>query len=288
MSAHKFAIITPSYAPDFARCRLLSQSIEQYISPSTTHYIIVDQQDLALFQQLSKPNTEIITKESLLPWWIKRIPLKNNWWFSFKTLPIRGWIIQQIIKIAIAHHIQEDVLVFVDSDVAFVRPTNLSDFSQENKVRFFRLPGKDNLESHYKYHLSTCRLLGLPPTNYLGARYISQIISWKRDNVLKLCAHLEKVSGKNWLETLGNSLQLSEYILYGAFIDHILKEESGHYEDERILCHEYWDPEPMSSEELNNFWTEISPEHLAVMISAKAGIPVEDYEKFLSSSSQSP
>ena len=279
--SNEFAIITPSYTPDFDRCRLLAQSIEKYIFPSATHYIIVDKKDLALFQQLRQPNTEIITKESLLPWWINKMPLSNNWWFSWKTLPIRGWIIQQIIKIAIAHHIKEDVLVFVDSDVAFIRPTNLSEFSKDNKVRFFRLPGQDNLKSHYKYHLSACRLLDLPPTTYLGARYISQIITWKRDNVLKLCAHLEKVSGKNWLETLGNSLQLSEYILYGAFVDHILKEESGHYEDNKILCHEYWTPEPMSPEELNSFWQEIAPEHLAVMISAKAGIPVEDYEEFL-------
>jgi Family of unknown function (DUF6492) len=59
----RFGIITPSYAPDFERCRLLCQSIEQFVSPPVHHYIVVDQADWALFQSLAGANTSILTKE---------------------------------------------------------------------------------------------------------------------------------------------------------------------------------------------------------------------------------
>jgi hypothetical protein len=281
MNKFNFAIITPSYAPDFERCQLLSRSIEQFISPYVTHYIIVDQRDLPLFRQLQRPKTEIITKEAILPWWIKRIPLVKNTWMSLKSIPIRGWILQQIVKIAVAQHIEQNILVFVDSDVVFIRHFNFQSFIREERVRLFRRPNEDNKQSHFKYHQSTSRLLGLPPMNYVGARYIGQLITWRRDNVLKLCAHLENISGANWVETLGNSLQLSEYLLYGAFVDYFLKEQSGHYSDDQNICHEYWDTLSMSDEQLQNFISGIRPEHVAVMISAKAGMSVQRYQALL-------
>jgi len=124
MKKLKFGIITPSYSPDFERCRLLSKSIQQFVSPDVTHHIIVERRDLPLFRQLQGLNTEIHIVQSLLPWWIQRIPLFKNGCFSFKTLPIRNWITQQIVKISSAQCVEEDVLVFVDSDVTFVRPCN--------------------------------------------------------------------------------------------------------------------------------------------------------------------
>jgi Family of unknown function (DUF6492) len=281
MNKFTFGIITLSYAPDFERCYLLSESIEHFILTPVTHYIIVDQKDLQLFRQLEKPNTEIMSVESVLPWWIKRIPFTKNMWLSLKGIPIRGWIMQQIVKIAIAHHINKDVLVFVDSDVAFVRYFNLQNFIKKDLVRLFRIPEVDNKPSHFKYHKSTSRLLGLPPMNYVGAAYIGNVISWKRDNILKLCAQLEQISGRSFVQTLGNSLQLSEYLLYGAFVDYFLKEQSGHYYDEQKICHEYWNPLPLSDEDLQKFFAEIHPEHVAVMISAKAGMSVQRYQKLL-------
>jgi len=97
----QFALITPSYAPDFERCRLLCQSVEKFISPSVPHYIIVEQRDLPLFRQIQSSHTEIITVESVLPWWLKRLPLVKNGWLSFKTFPIRNWITQQLVKISV-------------------------------------------------------------------------------------------------------------------------------------------------------------------------------------------
>lgn len=282
MKTFDFAIITPSYAPDFERCRLLSWSINQFLSPVVTHYIIVDRRDLSLFRQLQGPHTEILTVESILPWWIQRIPFLKNGWLSLKTLPIRNWLIQQIVKIAVAQYIDTNVLVFVDSDTTFVRPFNLQSFIHEGKVRLFREPPY-HVEAHFRGHQTANKVLGLSDIGYPTPGYIGNVITWKRDNVFKLYQKIESISGKGWIETLANSWHLSEYILYGVFVDHFLKEQSGHYYDAQKISHEYWTPEPMSDEQLQNFFATIPPEYVAVMISAKAGIPVERYQSLVKS-----
>lgn len=280
MKKFDFAIITPSYAPDFERCRLLSWSIQKFVSPSVTHYIIVDRRDLSLFRQLKNSKTEILIVESLLPWWIKRVPLVKNGWFSFKTPPLRNWLIQQIVKLAIAQWIDKEVLVFVDSDTAFVRSFNLESFIRGDKVRLFQEHSYD-AEAHIKGHQTANELLGITDINGSTPGYIGNVISWRRENVFNLYQKIESISNKGWLETLSNSWHLSEYILYGVFVDQFLKGKSGHYYDSQKISHEYWTPQPLSDEELKNFLAEIPPQHVAVMISAKAGIPVERYEPLL-------
>ncbi|WP_088889061.1 DUF6492 family protein [Leptolyngbya ohadii] len=279
MNNPSFAIITPSYAPDFERCRLLCETVEQFVKPPVNHYIIVDRSDLALFQQLQKPRVQILTKEELLPKWIKRLPLRQNIWFSFKTLPIRGWLLQQIIKLEAARTIPEDVAIFVDSDVAFVRPVDFSCFTRNGLVRLYHEADGNfaDMPMHVKWHRTSSELVGIPPVPMPAPDYIEQVVTWKRDNVVKLCERIEAVSGRSWIETLSNVWHLSEYTLYGTFVDRVLQDQSGHYQDAGKLCLDYWTPEPMSAEQIQSFLQQLRPEHMAVMISAKAGMPVDSY-----------
>ncbi|NET62629.1 MAG: hypothetical protein F6K47_43015, partial [Symploca sp. SIO2E6] len=248
------------------------------------HYIIVDKRDFKLFSQLQKPNTKIITKESILPWWIKRLPSwgSKNLWFSLKTIPIRGWLIQQFIKVAAAKYTSEDILVFVDSDVGFVRPFNLQDFIQGDQIRLFRVANRNNTQFSLKWNRSISRLLGLPPIDYPHV-YVGQIVTWRRDNLLKLYQHLENISGKGWMETLCSSVDFSEYLIYGVFVDYVLKEQSGHYYDDQGICQGYWKNVAMSDQDLENFFVKVPDSCGAVMISAKSGISIslERYQRLL-------
>jgi hypothetical protein len=288
MNKFDFAIITPSYAPDFERCQLLSRSIEHFISPSYTHYIIVPARDLQLFRQLQKPNTEIITVESILPWWIQRVPFVQNWWLSLKNTLLRGWILQQIVKLSVAQYINKEVFVFIDSDVAFVQPFNLESFIRLDQVRLFCVPPEVATQTLMfdKWHRTAAELLGLPHVNYPVPGYIGQIMTWRRDNLLQLYQHIENISGRNWIETVCSSWDLSEYVLYGVFVDQVLRERSGHYSDSQRICHEYWSEETMTDEQLKNFFAEIYPHDKAVMISAKAGISVQRYENLVNKINQ--
>lgn len=283
MSSFRFGIITPSYAPDFERCRLLCQSIDQFVAPRINHYIIVDRADLALFSSLRQPHTQIITKEEILPWWIKRVPWGKNSWVSLKSLPLRGWLLQQIIKISAAQYIDEEVAVFVDSDVSFVRPFNFQSFVRNDQVRLYDEPDGnfDWMHTHVKWHQNASLLLDLPPTPFPAPDYIDHVITWRRDNVVKMCEHVEQVSGRGWIETLSRVWHLSEYILYGTFVDRVLGEQAGHDRISQKLCHSYWGETPMSDDQLQGFMQEIAPEHVAVMMSAKSKMSVNQYEAAL-------
>ncbi|MEC4893388.1 MAG: DUF6492 family protein [Oscillatoria sp. PMC 1051.18] len=279
-----FGIITPSYAPDFERCKLLCESVDKFISPPVKHYLIVDRRDLQLFRQLENSHTELLAVEDILPWWIQRVPLLKKAWLSLKTMPLRNWLVQQIVKIATGQKIAEDVAVFVDSDVVFVRPFDFQTFVlDDGKVRFYREPKGNEIQKkvHLKWHQSASNLLGLPDVDLTIPDYIGNAITWKKENVVKLCKHLESVSGRGWIETLANTYNLSEYVLYGIFVERILQSESGHYNRAENLCNDYWYPEALDDEKLSQLIKETAPEQVALMITAKAGMPVERYKPLL-------
>lgn len=293
MSQLKLCLITPSYKPDFARCRLLAQSCDRFIRESIHHYIIVDRQDWQLFQQLKSKNRTIITVESILPWWIQKIPIIKNGWYSLKTLPMRNWLIQQIVKLEIANHIKEDVLVFVDSDVFFIKPFNYQQFSRKDRVRLHRVSFKPSSVSNLKTRINWCNsatsLLGLPPLKKFDREnpfvgYVGNLITWRRDNVLHLHKHIEQVTQKSWIEAIANNWNFSEYMLYGIFVERILKERSGHYWDSQPVTHEYWGVTPLTKERLQQFWQNMNPECFAVMISAKSKTPIDAYEPLIKTS----
>lgn len=279
MKSPEFAIITPSYTPDFERCKLLAWSVQEFCQTPATHYIIVTRKDFPLFKQLQGPHTEIITVESILPKWLIKLPFVKNGWLSLKTPPVRNWIAQQLVKVSVGQHISQDVMTFVDSDLAFIRPFSLQNFVQDSKVRLFRVGVDDSERAVTPWEKSAANLLSLPVKpipNYIGG-----VVTWKRDNVLKMHRHIEQVSGRDFVEALCYSWHLSEYILYGAFAEFVLQEDSGHFWSDRPICQEYWNPVNLSEPELVTFFREINAEHIAVMISAKANIPSHRYQALI-------
>jgi Family of unknown function (DUF6492) len=274
-----FGIITPSYAPDFQRCQLLAWSISEFVQPPFQHYIIVDRRDYGRFRLLNNTHTRVLTVESVLPWWIWREPLWRKLWLSLKTRPMRNWILQQIVKIAVAQQITEDVAVFIDSDVTFVRPFALTSLTRSTDLRLFRddIGNETQRQMHYKWHQSASRLLDLPNVSPDIPDYIGNLITWKKSNVVQMCDYLEQISGRDWIQTLGNVWNFSEYVLYGTYIDRVLGSAAGQYADDHNFCHDYWVPENLDDQKLQNWIAGVKRDQVAVMISAKAGISVDRY-----------
>lgn len=279
-----FAFITPSYAPDFQRCKLLCWSIKQFVSSPVKHYIIVERKDLSLFQELADENTVILTKEDILPSWIKRIPFydKKNVWLNLKghksgNWLIRGWLIQQIVKLAAAEYVEEDVLVFVDSDVAFINNFDVSQLvDEDNNVRLFRVEQSTDLDNEVgkKWKVTAKNLLNVPAEVDCYDFYVHQIVTWRRDNLLQMYKRIETNYNQNWIEVLCGVNHLSEYVLYGVFVSYILGEESGHYDDHlQKICWCYWEENSLSKQELTEFFQEAQTSgHKAVMLSAKSPV----------------
>ncbi len=278
-----FGLITPSFAPDFERCRLLCETREQLLPSSAKHYIVVDKRDLTLFKELSDRSTEILVVEDILPWWIQRIPFLQQGWVSFKTLPIRNWILQQLVKLSVANVVEEDILGFVDSDVAFIRAFSYDRFVQNGRVRLYRESNSipQAWQSHRKWYETASKLLGAPAVTYPAPNFIGDLVTWKRSVVLQLHQHLENRYHRAWIETLASTLHWSEYILYGMFVEHILKDAAGHYYDELYPGLQYFSNQPMTTQEIESFLSQVEPHHLTVMISAKAKIPPQRYERMV-------
>ncbi|MGF1583289.1 MAG: DUF6492 family protein [Gemmataceae bacterium] len=273
-----FAIITPSYAPDFERCRLLCQTVDQFVDPEVKHYLLVDACDRGLFSSLQNERTEMFSIEEILPWWIRRTIFSRKVWLSFKTLPLRGWIIQQLAKLSVAEFVEADGYIFVDSDVFFIRPFSPKTFVRDNKFRLFRVPGGAQLPSHFRWHQTAAKLLGLPVRDYFGSTYIGNLITWRRNHLKQMYEHIGKVSGTSWQLAVARQWHLSEYILYGIFVEHILCETAEHYYDEEPVCHISWDYEIDTQERLDHFFSEVKPEHVAIMVSSKQHVPASRYE----------
>lgn len=276
-----FAFITPSYAPDYELCCLLKRSLSKFNQVPHTHYIIVETRDIPMFSQLSDETTQIISVESVIPSWIFRFPLIKWCWFSFRSLPIRNWILQQLVKLSVGLVFREEIFVFLDSDIALIRPLEINQLVHNGNTRLFRIPEEGNIPSHYPWHRAAAKLLGLPIQDYFGARYIGHIISWRRDHLLRLYAHIEKKTELPWQLAVSRQWNLSEYILYGVFISEVLKGKSKHFFDDRSLCLEYWSEKKMSPAEIGAFVKKLEPWHTGVMISAKARMPIETHKQII-------
>ncbi len=161
--APTFAIVTPTYAPDFEHCRLLVESVQRYVPQHVKHYLIIDRKDEQLFSELHSPRTKILLKQEILPWWIHQLPFAPKWWISMRSLPIRGWIVQQLVKLSVNLALREDIYVFLDSGAMFVRPYDPATSVVDGMVPLFR-EQKDEVRLTWNthWHQVAARLLGLP------------------------------------------------------------------------------------------------------------------------------
>ena len=121
-SDRRVAIVTPSFARDFATCRELNESILMFGSSETKHYVIVDGCDMKLFRQIENDRTIVLAVEDVIPKGYVKLNFSKKWWFSTCAMvPAKGWLIQQLVKLSAAGELDEPLQVNVDSDVRFVR-----------------------------------------------------------------------------------------------------------------------------------------------------------------------
>ncbi len=271
-----FALMTPSFAPDFERCRLLAQSVRAHVADHVHHYIIVDTRDERLFSELRSPRTHIVVKQDIIPRWLVQVPFAPKWWASLKGAPVRGWIVQQITKLSVNRVCSADVYQFVDSDTFFVRPYDPRNDVRGEQVPLFReVMPRDDVALNTDWHNVSASLLGFD----LGGRkattnYVTQLVTWRQKNLTSLLKAIETRSGKSWAESICRLRTVSEYVLYGTYCEHVLKEASGHYYDPTLYTLNYWETAPLGDEALRKLRASARPDQVGVMISAKSNTPI--------------
>lgn len=265
------AMITASYAPDFERCRLLCETADRHVAGLSHHYILVEKNDVKLFRQLEGRRRTVIDERDLLPSWLHVVsdPLsrfRRRVWVSVKAMPLRGWHVQQLRRIAIAGHIGEDMLVYCDSDVAFLKPFDCSAFWRDGKLRLFRRdrallrPGHDE---HVVWSRNAGRVLGIDSPPVSPHDYISTLISWRRRTVVDMCRRVEAVSGRGWVEAVAADRRFSECMLYGRYVDEVIAGEA-HFLGSEEFCRVHWNGEALSDTAFRDFVAGMSGEQVAI------------------------
>lgn len=272
-----FTLITPTYLPDLARAELLVESV-QHCCPGVPHHLIVDHRDLAHFRHLSD-RTTIITSEDLLPWWIHRLPGRRSVWLSLRSRPNRGWIVQQILKIAAASQVEADVSIFCDSDVAFVRPFTPVPTLTGAGGNSIALLDVEFVNDEVREWTDTARsLLGLDSETLTPRGHVGNLICWRRNNVVAMIERIEKVTGSDWRTALMRLSTFSEYVLYGAHTRGVLGyERAGHHPSTLPLVKPSWGLDLSDAKAFDDFFSVVDPATVAVMIHSKDSIEPAHY-----------
>ena len=262
-------VITPSYEPDLRLCEALCRSVELYF-PTARHVIVVDRRDRVHFRHLEHGRTEVVVKQDMLPRSLVPVPRTNRWLSPWTRRPLRGWLIQQIVKFAAAAHFDARTLLLIDSDTFLISPVSGPDLSKNGKLRFYRQDGgiTSTMLDHIRWYRNAHRLLGLAdpgPPPYPD--YISSFVAWDRPTVTQLLARLEEVNGMSWTRTIVTNPQLSEFLLYGVFVDQVVKAPSVFAtNDDRCLT--YWDFAPLTADRALWLAGEAQPTDLAALVSS--------------------
>jgi hypothetical protein len=277
------ALITPSYAPDFERCRLLVESVERHAAEHLRHYLIVDRRDQRLFSSLRSARTEVLLKQDVLPAFVRQVPGLRGWWWCGLRAPVRGWIVQQLVKLAVDRVLDSDVYVFVDSDTFLLRAFDPWQAQRPAGVPLFREQGEALLSAmNTRWHTVAAERLGLRVSPPHDVNYVTQLVTWRRDALIALHARLESRHGRPWAETLLGLQTLSEYVLYGVFVEHGLGlGRAGHYQEPAIQTLNYWGTRRLDEDELSAWLATLAPEQVGAMVSAKSGTDVATLRRAL-------
>lgn len=276
------AIVTPSYAPDLLRFRRLHESVVRHAPADVMHYVLVPPPDVDRFSSINSPRLTVLRQPDVLPGHfvtttrLSRLPfLPRGYKVAAVNLrrpwpPIRGWVLQQLVKLAFVASLDIDVALMIDSDVLLVRPFSEDMFRTDGSVRHYRVPHAvhSGLGRHQGWRLTAARLLDLPEPSGDYADYNAGVVSWSPEIVRALLARIEEVASRPWATVVGSQLDVSEYFLYGEFLAALGTPAQRAFTTDQNLCHSYW--ETMTLETAQGFVDSMPATDIAILIQSNS------------------
>lgn len=276
--AGSISLITPSYAGDFARCQLLCASVDRFVTGHDMHFIVVGDEDAALFAPLAGPNRRIVPHSALLPtfWSVGRWRGRRYLWKPGLTLPVYGWHLQQLRKIAMTLVQTSARTMCIDSDNCFCRPLDLVEIASAEKVPLFHAPGDVNATrpSHVLWLQNAHRLLGLAPPTLPGDDFIGQMVVWERQTVETITSKIETLAQRPWWSAVVRLRQFSEYLIYGSAVTSDPALSAQHALTTQTRCLTYWDGAALDAKGLKTFIAQLAPHQNAIAIQSHTKTPL--------------
>ncbi|HYW62193.1 MAG TPA: DUF6492 family protein [Bradyrhizobium sp.] len=275
------ALLTPTYGRDLELCTLLCESVDRHVTSFSKHYLLVPDCDLPLFAHLASERREVIPASRFLPRWLRPLPRmiqrkRRQYWWSFRTKPVSGWHVQQLLKIAATMSLPYERYCILDSDVVFFRDFDLAQFKVPNPIPLFGLPDEvvATQPRHSRWVTTSHELLGLPVPPLPAPDFIGHIIFWDRRTTAAMVAQIEKVNNLHWIEALCRTREFSEYMLYGYFVQQHAHFAGVHTPTLRTQCVSYWENLKLGKNELNDLLRRANADDVAFSVASFSGTPV--------------
>jgi hypothetical protein len=276
------ALLTPTYARDLELCALLCESVDRHVGSFSNHYLLVPDCDVSLFSRFESERRSVLPASQFLPGWLRPLPpivqrKRRQYWWSFRAMPVSGWQVQQILKIAATIALPHQRYCILDSDVVFFRDFDLSRFEYPNSIPLLSIPGSvtSNQPRHARWVETSHQLLGLPAPTLPASDYIGHIIFWDQEATGAMVAKLEAAANLDWIEALCRTREFSEYMLYGYFVQNDTKFADRHTFGARTRCVSYWDPPKLDKAGLNRLLGGADQDDVAFSAASFSGTPVQ-------------
>ena len=228
-------VLTPSYRGDLERFILLRRTIERFARCPVEHVVAVPQQDVGLFRDALRQDSgvRVVAQQDFVapmfyaPAWSRFLQTRlgrRAWRLTQSRFGGRpGWIVQQIVKLSAPEVFADGPICIVDSDLLFIREFDAGDLCPASNVRVL-IREEPDCESarHPSYMRKSRELLKLAPGSE-DHHFMAFPAIWYGDWVLQLRDELERRQGKPWQQVLYDAGFFSEYLLYGVYLDEVLR-----------------------------------------------------------------
>jgi hypothetical protein len=269
------AVLTPSFRGDASLFAVLHASVLANTASSVVHHVVVPPSDAQLFRKYAGPRCHVWTHRDFLPRHFLSVPRASGLTLNLHRPwpPARGWIVQQLVKIAGTAALDARAALVIDSDAVLLREPTFDELTRDGRPWNFRKEAgvSADMDRHLLWHKVARRLLGVsgavsPP----APDYISPIAVWDPAVVRSLTEHIAASTGRNWIDVVAAELHFSEFIAYGVFVDHVLGDVPAFGGP---LCHNYYERVPMGLAEACAFADAMPSNALGAMISSHSRTP---------------
>jgi hypothetical protein len=286
---HSVALLTPSHAKDLERFALLCDSIDACLTGYTRHYVIVNDDDVALFEKYNSEKRLVIPVSRYLPKWLWALPKalspsRRRVWVSLLSKPVHGWHVQQIAKIAGALAAPEERMCIIDSDNFFFRKFDVSRYAGAEKSPLY--VDRHAIRADAPFHalwLHNCdAMLGLGETTFPSDDYVGNVLVWDKATVRAMTGQIQSATGKSWQLAMCRKRPFSEYLLYGRFVASSPAHLAAHQIVERSLALSHWDETQLDKSSIEAMMQAAAPEQVALCIQSYSGTSIRDIRGVLS------
>jgi Family of unknown function (DUF6492) len=286
---HSVALLTPSHSKDLERFGLLCESIDAFLTGYTKHYVIVNDNDIALFAKFRSEKRVVIPVSRYLPKWLWAVPAalspgQRRIWLSLLSKPVHGWHVQQIAKIAGVLTAPEERMCIIDSDNVFFRRFDIGRYAGAKKSPLYVDRGaiKADAPFHSLWLRNCDAMLGLPETAFPADDFVGNVLVWDKSTLGAMTEAIQSATGKSWALAMCRKRPFSEYLLYGRFVASSPAHLAEHQIVERSLALAHWAESRLDRSSIEAMMHDAAPEQVALCIQSYSGTSIGDIRSVLS------